>query len=946
MYKEGVVMNTKIVFVSIAVALAFGAGTYYLMHYKQQYPNSLLTNGKIMQLCSNKQNGNSDSKAMPERSVVQKKVLSNGMTVLVHPVHAIPKVSLQIWYNVGSKDEATGEKGIAHLIEHMIFKGTAGEDSLNLSESDINAISHTLSSSTNAFTAQDFTGYSFDLPANVWQEALPIMADCMVNCAFKDDHLNSEMKAVIQELKMRKDKYQLSLTEELMSTIFAEHPYHYPIIGYKQDLWHVHGDDLRAFYKKHYWPNNAVLVVVGDVQTEDVFDAAEKNFGHLEPNRDYKKQTFYYNKDIASKEVTLYRDVAQPVEIIAFVIPGTGAKMKSVIDVAALILGSGKSSCLYQKIVDELHLATSLGAYYWDILFDHSLFFIAFEPKDIESIPAIEKIITEEIGTIVKNGVSSTALTTAINKARMNFYERMEDTYSQARDIGMFYLATGDENYVFNYLNESPEQINCAVQQLFAEYFRPSLMHKGKLLPLPAQEKQAWAHLQKLSDEEDTRFLNARPRTTPVEPPVYAEHIHAAQTTTFDFPKARTAELSNGLKVLSYNNTNTPTINILIRLKAQNFYDSQDLPGLYSFTTAMLDEGTENYTACQLAHELGSRGMAFSATPGSISLHLLSKDLKKGLEILLEILTKTNFAECELEKVRKQIFSEIKNFWDNPSSFTSQLVKERIYQGHPYSKNILGTQESIAKISRQDLIALYKKFITPVGAVIAVVGDLSGYDVPTVLESTLGAWKGSPVEDIQFPELAPLPATARLDHPINRDQIVLGFAGLSIDRMHNDFDKLLLFDQILAGGVLGSMQSRLYELREQSGLFYSIGGTLIAQSNEQPGMILVKTLVSRDRLNEAEKAIQDTLAHVADHITEQELAEAKNAILNSLMLNFESNGSMASAFIFLERYKFPADYFDKRADTFAAITTKQVQDAVKRVLHADQLLIFRVGRIS
>lgn len=148
-------------------------------------------------------------------SIVVKKVLSNGMTILVRSSHVIPKVSLQIWYNVGSKDELLGEKGIAHLIEHMIFKGTD-----ILSESDINTVVHKLSGSCNAFTSFDYTGYLFNFPTHHWKEALPIMADCMINCSFKDEMLNSEMKAVIQELKMNRDRYQREIMVGLLSDVF------------------------------------------------------------------------------------------------------------------------------------------------------------------------------------------------------------------------------------------------------------------------------------------------------------------------------------------------------------------------------------------------------------------------------------------------------------------------------------------------------------------------------------------------------------------------------------------------------------------------------------------------------------------------------------------------------------------------------------------------------
>src|SRR5579863_3074927 len=263
-----------------------------------------------------------------EKSVVQpevtsvhqhviKKVLDNGLTVLVHESHEIPKVSFQIWYNVGSKDELLGEKGIAHLIEHMIFKGTD-----TLSESDINTLVHKLSGSCNAFTAFDYTGYLFNFPTHHWREALPVVADCMVNCLFKDDMLNSEMKAVIQELKLYKDQYERSLMEEMISMIFADHPYHYPIIGYKQDLWSVSGKDLHAFYSKHYKPNNATFVVVGDVQEEEVFALAEQYFGTIPKDNAYHKKQHFFHKDISSKSITMYRDVVQPTMACMFVVPG------------------------------------------------------------------------------------------------------------------------------------------------------------------------------------------------------------------------------------------------------------------------------------------------------------------------------------------------------------------------------------------------------------------------------------------------------------------------------------------------------------------------------------------------------------------------------------------------------------------------------------------------
>lgn len=877
---------------------------------------------------------------LEKKELVQKKVLKNGMTVLVRPMHNVPKVSLQLWYGVGSKDEKTGEKGIAHLIEHMIFKGTK-----KLSESDINTVSHKLSGSINAFTSFDYTGYLFNLPTHHWHEALPILADCMSNCTFKDDHLNSEMKAVIQELKMYRDDYQSSLIEEIIGSVFADHPYHYPIIGFKQDLWSVYGKDLMAFYKKHYAPNNATLVVVGDVDAQEVFRLAQDYFGAIEPNPDYKKETFFFNEDIVAKSVALYRDVQQPIVANVFVVPGVSERKEHIVEVASWILGAGKSSRLYKKIVDELKLATSLATFYYD-LFDHALFFIMYEPKSSADIAKIEEVIQQEIASIIRDGLNDQELDRAIKKAQMKLYSILENTEKQAYDIGKYYTATGDENYIFNYLNVPHDQFKEEVVDLLKRYFRPCVMHSGKVLPLPESEKETWMALQKKSDDEDNRFLSARPRDSQVEGSSYADAVDVKEPGFFDFPKAKTLRLSNGMKVLYYDNkSGVPKINIIIEFKARPYYDSPEIPGLYNFVMSLLSEGTEKYSASELAEEIESRGMSFNAGPGSVSISMLSSDLERGLELLEEILAHPVFAEDEIEKVREQLIADVKNFWDEPSSFAGQLLRENIYKGHPYGKNLLGTEESIKKITRQDIVNFYKKMISPVDAKMALVGDLGAYDLKHILEESIGKWKGSEVKTEEFTQLSPT-CSKDINYPINRDQVVLCYAGLSVDRRDPDYDKYLLFDQIFGAGVLGSMHSRLFKLREQSGLFYSINGTMIANADEDDGMMLVKTIVSLDRLEEAEKAIKDTINTVADTIKQEEFVEARHAIVNSLVNNFESNQGIARAFLFVDRFNFPTDFYDKRAEQLQHVDLASVKAAVKKLLKTDNLLTLRIGRVE
>src|SRR5438477_2525493 len=188
----------------------------------------------------------------------------------------------------------------------------------------------------------------------------------MTNCLFKDDMLNSEMKAVIQELKLYKDQYERSLLEELMGMIFADHPYHYPIIGYKQDLWSVNGKNLHSFYKKHYVPNNATFIVVGDVDAQEVFALAEQYFGNIPKDPNYTKKQHFFHKDISSKSITLYRDVAQPTMACMFVVPGATKKQDYVLELLEWVIGKGKSSRLYKKLVNDRRLATEFITGFWN----------------------------------------------------------------------------------------------------------------------------------------------------------------------------------------------------------------------------------------------------------------------------------------------------------------------------------------------------------------------------------------------------------------------------------------------------------------------------------------------------------------------------------------------------------------------------------------------------
>ena len=864
--------------------------------------------------------------------------LSNGLVILIRPTHIVPKVSIQLWYNIGSKDEKLNQKGIAHLIEHMIFKGTK-----TLSESDINLITHKLSGYCNAFTSHDYTGYLFDFPSQHWQEALPIMADCMRNCTFKEELLNSEMKAVIQELKMYKDDYISSIIEELMAAIFTGHPYHYPIIGFKHDLWSMKREQLITFYNQYYVPNNATLVIVGDVDPDYALQRAKTHFNPIQAQSDCKKEKFYLHQDIIQKHVTLYRDVQQPLIMCTFLIPGQRKKNEYVYDILAWLLGLGKASRLYQKLINELQLATEVEVFTYD-LFDYGLFFIYIRPNTLDDASQIISCIEQEINDLYKNGITNKELERAKKQAKTNFLANLENTEKQAYIIGQAYTAKKDAAFIDTYGETSDKIVVEEIKDIIHMYLRPSLMHTGYVRSLYPSDCDLWQKLQKKSDAEDARVLSRITRKAHVEEGTHVHTIHTKLPKPFKYPKAERVTLSNGLTVLYYHNPTIEKIQLLLDLPAKYYHDPENLQGLNLCMSALLTEGTKKYSASDLAQEIEGYGMSFSAAPGLIQMNMLSNDFVHGLKILNNILTQSIFELSSIEKVRRKMHAALKNYWDTPIEFVEQLARDHVYKKHPYSKKILGDPKSIDTITRNDILHAYHTNITPVNSILVISGNIETYNVKAILEEQLSSWHGNEVEPLTFPPLQELSFEA-FNYPINRDQAVLCYAGTSISRLDLLYDPVMLFNQIFTGGVLGSMSSRLFQLREQSGLFYTIGGSLLSHADHQPGMIYLRTIVSLDRLQEAEKTIEATINFATQAILPHELEQAQNAITNNLANNFESNNQIAASLLFKEKFNLPDDYFDNRAAQLKLISIGQIKSAVDTILTTQKLIKIRIGRL-
>jgi zinc protease len=870
-------------------------------------------------------------------SYVQKKVLHNGLTILVRPTQSLQHVSMQLWYNVGSKDEQTGQKGLAHFLEHMIFKGTE-----LLSESDIPAITHALSGSCNAATSFDWTHYYFNVPVDNWRTILPIMADCMSNCTFKEDILNAELKVVIQELKMYKDVYIRSLLEKTMGALFSSHPYHYPVIGYKNDLWNLNRESLSAFYKQHYTPNNATLVIVGNVDVEEVYKEVEATFGSIPSDQTQEKQEYYLAKDVYNQTITLYRDVKQPTAMFSFIVPGTKDQKNYITELLSMILTYGKDSILHKKLVDELQICRSVTSQSLD-LFDADIFIIICEPYNEDQIQRIKSIITEELHTIATGKIDQEVLDKIVKQMAASFYDSLESNQAQASSIAKMYLAKNDENYIFTLIEKIKNNPNLKddIATFTADYFKKNAMHEGYILPMQAEEREVWLQLQEASDQEDARVLEGRIRQSELENPQYALSLSIEDPCSRNLPKPQITELENGLTILWYCNTTIPKITLLLDLKGDDSYEPDDMIGIHNILNHMMLEGTKKYPDSLFAKTLERYGINMKISSGSIMMTMLKEDLPIALSLLNDVLTECTLSQAALQKGKKIMHSSLNRFLDNQKSICTDLVNSHLYKNHPYGINRLGSHDSIDKISLDDIKTYYKKVITPQEARLVLSGDISDYDIKSTLQDSLRSWTGEKLPDISWPELKPN-RQETITHWMNRDQIVLQLAGLSVDRKHPDYYKLILFDRIFGIG----MNSKLFQLRENSGAFYTISGQTVVDADFQPGKAVISTIVSQDRYQEALELIQDAIKNSIDTIQQDELEAAKRFLLHAPANIYSTNSSIAHTFLDLHTYNLGFDFFEKRSKMLEDISLSDVKTAAKKILHNDQLSIFAVGRIG
>jgi zinc protease len=370
---------------------------------------------------------------------VEKTILPNGLTVITKELHDKPIVATIIWYRVGSRNEEIGQTGKSHFLEHMLFKGTD-----RYKKGDIDLITLKNGGANNAFTWLDFTAYYFTFASDRWQAALEIESDRMRNTRFADEEFASEKQVVEEELSIGLDGPWEALENEVWATAFRQHPYHWPTVGWIEDLESATGADMKAYYDKWYHPPNATLVVVGDFNTEETLRKIEESFGAIPEGPEVKPLRIVEPRQRGEKRVVVKKET--PIErlLIAFHAPAVGHPDSYPLQIAESLLSSGKSSRLYKRLVENDQSVTIASASFNDHI-DPSLFYIKAELKPGSELSAVEQAIYEEIEKLKSGEIPESEIEKSKRQIEADLVLSNEEPLQQAMLLGQYETIAFDE---------------------------------------------------------------------------------------------------------------------------------------------------------------------------------------------------------------------------------------------------------------------------------------------------------------------------------------------------------------------------------------------------------------------------------------------------------------------------------------------------------------------
>jgi zinc protease len=863
-------------------------------------------------------------------------VLPNGLKVLVLEKPGVPVVSHWVWYRVGAVDERPGETGLAHYLEHVMFKGTR-----QIRKGDIDHLTFAAGGSNNAYTFTDFTAYYFNFEASRWRLALEIESDRIRNCSFVPKEFEAERGAVLNEMHAAHDSPAGYLDEDVDAAGYAVHPYHHPVIGWQQEVESVARSTVIGFYDRHYMPNNAILVVVGAVKAEEVVAAAAEAFREVAAGPAPPPVAEVEPPQRGEKRVVLPEDTDTPRVLAAWHTCRMGDDDDYVLDVASTILGGGRSSRLHQRLVERDRTCTDVSV--WNETRKYpGRFKVWCEGQQGADPRAVEAAVHEEIARLAAEGPSAREMEKARNHLLARDLFSRETAAGTAERLGMMEAAR-----TWRIFADWPDRIRAVtadeVKGAMRRYFVPANRTVGWSIPAeqaplatplpeaaaaapaesaPAEAAPAMARKAEPPGEPDAKPTFRGGRERPLDLSIPKGPAGAVRIA----PRVET--LPNGLTVLLQRHGTLPVVAFQAYVPAGQLVEAK--PGLALLVGDLLDEGAGERDAAEIAETVDFLGALLETGATGAKARCLAKDADAVLDLLADVLLRPRFAESDLEKCRRTQLSEIAAEDDNPTVVGRKAFRRAIYGDHPYGRPTRGDAAAVEGITREDVVAHHRRWFTPERAVLAVTGDFDPEAMLAAVRKRFGEWKPGADPRPALPELKRLPAPVRVDLPMEgKSQSNVYVGNLGVRRNHPDFVPLLVLDHVLGTGP-GFSYRLSKDLRDEQGLAYTVYGTVSSSAGEEPGAFQAFIACLGDDLP---RAIDGILGHVKrireEPVSEKELADAKSYLVGSQVFHYETCEQVASVLVDLQRFGLGFDYPERFPALVDAVTREDVLRVAK-----------------
>lgn len=867
--------------------------------------------------------------------------LANGLRVIVHTDRKAPVVAVSVWYDVGSKHEPKGKTGFAHLFEHLMFNGSENADG-----DFFKPLEEMGATDFNGTTWFDRTNYYQTVPTGGLERVLFLESDRMGRLlgAVTQEKLANQI-GVVQNEKRQGDNQPYGLVEyaKLKATIPEGHPYAHSTIGSMADLDAASLEDVRNWFRQHYGPNNAVIALAGDVDVATARPLVEKWFGNLPAGPKQAKLSVPI-PTLPAPKVEVMKDQVATVRLYrVWAVPGDDSPDHIPLSVGTSVLGGLSSSRLDNALVREEQLAVAVTASYES----HAQLGWIEVTADVR--PGVDPAVVGKrldalIADFLKTGPSKDEVSRVATRTISSVISGLEQVGGKASILAEDALLRGDSNAYKADLaalaKVSPSEVRKAMRTWLSRPVYALMVEPGVR---DAYEESA------RPVEAANNASAAGPETMAVPKGPKIEWPPVGAVKDLDFPAIERTTLSNGIPVVYAQRTAIPMTQISVSFDAGNVVDPRDKQGTQSLMLSLLDEGAAGLSSIQIAETQERLGISIGASASmdrtSVGLAALSANLAPALDLFADILQRPDFVPSEVERLRAQQLARIQAELKSPQATALRLLPPLLYgTSHPYGISFTGTgdAQSVAKISRDDLVRFHQSWLRPEKATIFVVSDQPLSAIQAALNRRFGSWQVNGPAGSKTMAGAVAPAGGRIvlvDRPGSPQSVIL--AGQVLPKKGTDtLETLVAANQALGGSFLSRINM---DLRETKGWSYGVSGWINRVVGDVPYIILAP--VQADRTGDSIAALRTNYREFLS--TKGVTAEERERIIKGSILelpgSFETAEAVLGAIQRNALYNRSDDYYDSLASRYRAMTQNDLDVAIRAVLKPDAFLWVVVG---